>query len=97
MHRLQTLISSEKDLGLEASATSDLCTVLEQSSLSHCESENSTATVESGVNLSERKRCRDSRQESSRRSLETHSCPLPRCDSDISLEVCASLLKHPGH
>lgn len=89
---LQRLHRSEPDSGSmerHDSMTSALCTVLELSSLSNCESDVTSVSVDSDVNMS---RPRNS-FESSRLAQpvkETTSCPLPRCESDVSMELMAS-------
>ena len=69
--------------------TSALCTVLEQSSLSNCESDNTSISVDSDMHRP--------RQKSSFESFphdqfvrDTTSCPLFRSESDQSIEIMAS-------
>lgn len=71
------------------SMTSALCTVLEQSSLSNCESDNTSISVDSDMHRP--------RQNSSFEGCppgqsvrDTTSCPLLRSESDQSIEIMAS-------
>lgn len=68
------------------SMTTALCTVLELSSLSNCESDNTTVTVESDVSMARPRTSFDSAQPLLPASG-TNSCPLPRCSSDMSLDL----------
>lgn len=93
MQRLQNLVSKDHSLERRPSATSDLCTVLELSSLSNCDSELSSATVESGVNLSTERDTSGRGRLAYQQEMQAHSCPLPRCESDNSLDVSADSVR----
>lgn len=66
-----------------------LCTVLELSTLSNCDSDNTTISVDSDMHTTRPKSSFESRRPDQSVS-DTTSCPLPRSSSDQSVEIMAS-------
>lgn len=71
------------------SMTSALCTVLEQSSISNCESDHTSISVDWDMHALRQKSCFES-SHPGQLIRDTTSCPLLRSDSDQSLEVVVS-------
>ena len=71
------------------SMTSALCTVLEQSSLSNCDSDNTSINVDWDLNPPSQKSCFES-SHPGQLIRDTTSCPLLRSDSEQSIEVVVS-------
>lgn len=95
LHRLHRSGPENGVMERHDSMTSALCTVLELSSLSNCESDNTSVTVDSDANMA---RTRTS-FESSRPlqpGLDRNSCPLPRLSSDMSLDFVTARRTPPS-
>lgn len=71
------------------SMTSALCTVLEQSSLSHCDSDNTSISLDWDMHAPRQKSCFES-SHPGQLLRDTTSCPLLRSDSEQSIEVVVS-------
>ena len=71
------------------SMTSALCTVLEQSSLSNCESDNTSISVDSNTHRPRQKSSSES-SPPGQSVRDTTSCPLFRSESDQSIEIMTS-------
>lgn len=69
--------------------TSALCTVLEQSSLSNCESDNTSISVDSDMHRPRQKTSFESFHPD-QALRDTTSCPLFRSGSDQSIEIMDS-------
>lgn len=78
-----------RSLQRENSMTSALCTVLEQSSLSNCESDNTSISVDSDMHRPRQKKSFES-SHPGEAMRDTTSCPLFRSESDQSIEIMDS-------
>lgn len=86
LHRLHRFQPQSGTMERQNSMTSALCTVLELSCLSNCESGNTTVSVDSAMNMA-RPRTSFESARPFQPAVATNSCPLPRCGSDLSLEM----------
>lgn len=95
LHRLHRSGPESGAMERHDSMTSALCTVLELSSLSTCESDNTSVTVDSDVNMA-RPRTSFESSRPLQRALDRNSCPLPRHSFDMSLEIVTARQTPPS-
>lgn len=95
LHRLHRSGPETGVMERHDSMTSALCTVLELSSLSTCESDNTSVTVDSDANMA-RPRTSFESSRPLQPGLDRNSCPLPRRSSDLSLGFVATRRTPPS-
>ena len=90
LNRLHEFESQNGSLQRDGSMTAALCTVLELSTLSNCDSDNTTVSIDSDMQTTTRPKSPVESPRPDQSVRDTTSCPLPRSASDQSMEIMAS-------